>query len=73
MSSVFAEANITVRDLMNLKAGDVIPIDLPEKVTLRAEDIPVFRGRFGVSQGNRAIKITERVQLKQLVTTQTTN
>jgi len=73
MSSVLAEANITVRDLMNMKAGDVIPIDFPETVTLRAEDVPVFRGRFGVSQGNRAVKLTERVQLKQLVTTQTTN
>lgn len=73
MSSVLAETNISVRDLMNLKAGDVIPIDFPDTVTLRAEDIPVFRGRLGISQGNRAVKITERVQLKQLVTTQTTN
>ncbi|MBI5462684.1 MAG: flagellar motor switch protein FliM [Gammaproteobacteria bacterium] len=73
MSSVLAETNISVRDLMNLKAGDVIPIDFPDTVTLRAEDIPVFRGRLGISQGNRAIKLTERVQLKQFVTTQSTN
>ncbi|HEY9199646.1 MAG TPA: flagellar motor switch protein FliM [Gammaproteobacteria bacterium] len=71
MSSVLTETTISMRDLMNLKAGDVIPIDLPEVVTLRAEDIPVFRGRFGVSQGNRAIKITDRVLLKQLVVTST--
>lgn len=71
MSSVLTETTISMRDLMNLKPGDVIPIDLPEVVTLRAEDIPVFRGRFGVSQGNRAIKITDRVLLKQLVTTST--
>lgn len=71
LTSVLAETNISMRDLMNLKAGDVIPIEFPELVTLRAEDIPVFRGRFGVSQGNRAIKITERVQLRQLVVSQT--
>lgn len=71
MSSVLAETTISMRDLLNLKPGDVIPIDLPEKVTLRAEDIPVFRGRFGVSQGNRAIKLTDRVLLKQLVSTTT--
>lgn len=71
MSSVLAETTISMRDLLNLKAGDVIPIDLPEAVTLRAEDIPVFRGRFGVSQGNRAIKITDRVLLRQLVPTST--
>lgn len=73
MSSVLAETTISMRDLMNLKPGDVIPIELPEIVTLRAEDIPVFRGKFGVSQGNRAIKITDRVLLKQLVTTQPSN
>lgn len=71
LSSVLAETNISMRDLMNLKAGDVIPIEFPDLVTLRAEDIPVFRGRFGVSQGNRAIKITDRVQLRQLVVSQT--
>lgn len=73
MSSVLAETTISMRDLMNLKPGDVIPIELPEIVTLRAEDIPVFRGKFGVSQGNRAIKITDRVLLKQLVATQPSN
>lgn len=69
LSSVLTETTISMRDLLTLKPGDVIPIDLPETVTLRAEDIPVFRGRFGVSQGNRAIKITDRVLLKQLVST----
>ena len=54
------------RELLKLKAGDVIPIDFPEAVTLRAEDVPVFRGKFGVSQGNRAIKISSRVQLKPI-------
>lgn len=73
MSSMLAETTISMRDLMNLKPGDVIPIEFPELVTLRAEDIPVFRGRFGVSQGNRAIKITERVLLKQLASTQPNN
>lgn len=71
MSSLLTETTISMRDLIDLKPGDVIPIEFPELITLRAEDIPVFRGRFGVSQGNRAIKITERVLLKQLVSTQT--
>ncbi|MFP5507336.1 MAG: flagellar motor switch protein FliM [Gammaproteobacteria bacterium] len=71
LSSILTETTISMRDLMNLKPGDVIPIEFPERVTLRAEDIPVFRGRFGVSQGNRAIKITDRVLLKQLVVSQT--
>ncbi|MDV3238354.1 MAG: flagellar motor switch protein FliM [Gammaproteobacteria bacterium] len=66
LSSMLTETTISLRELLRLKAGDVIPIDFPETVTLRAEDVPVFRGKFGVSQGNRAIKINSRVQLKPI-------
>ena len=71
ISSVLTETEITLEDLNELKAGDIIPIELPENVTIRVEDIPVFRGSFGVSGGNNAIKITERViaeSTKQLKT-----
>jgi flagellar motor switch protein FliM len=62
LSSTLTETEITLREVLNLKAGDVIPIEIPGAVTLRAENIPVFRGRFGVAQGNCAIKITDRVR-----------
>ena len=61
VSSVLTETEITLSDLNDLKAGDIIPIDLPEKVTIRVEDIPVFRGNFGISDGKNAIKVTDRV------------
>lgn len=66
LSSMLTETTISLRELLRLKAGDVIPVDFPEMVTLRAEDVPVFRGKFGVSQGNCAIKINSRVQLKPI-------
>jgi flagellar motor switch protein FliM len=62
MSSTLTETDLTLREVLNLKAGDVIPIEVPGVVTLRAENIPVFRGRFGVAQGNSAIKITDRIR-----------
>jgi flagellar motor switch protein FliM len=62
LSSTLTETEITLREVLNLKAGDVIPVEMPGSVTLRAENIPVFRGRFGVAQGNCAIKITDRVK-----------
>lgn len=62
LSSTLTETEITLREVLNLKAGDVIPIEVPGAVTLRAENIPVFRGRFGVAQGNCAIKVTDRVR-----------
>jgi flagellar motor switch protein FliM len=61
MQSTLVEASITLRELNQLKAGDVIPIDLPKLVTLEAENTPVFRGKFGVYNGSRAIKIVNKI------------
>ncbi len=65
LSSTLTRIQISLRDLRRLKAGDVIPCDLPDTVTLEAEGIPIFRGRFGQSDGHVAIKVTNRVQVDQ--------
>lgn len=62
MSSVLADVDINLRELMNMKAGDVIPINIPETVVLCAENIPVYRGTFGVYQGKNSIKVIEPVK-----------
>jgi flagellar motor switch protein FliM len=56
--AVLAEAQISLRELVRLTPGDVIPIEAPQYVTLLAGEIPLYRGRFGVSQGRNALKIT---------------
>ena len=53
------ERLITLRQVAALKAGDVIPVEMPEDFILQANGIPVFRGKMGVSDENLAIKIIE--------------
>lgn len=62
LESTLASVQLSLRDILNMKPGDVIPIEMPEQVTLRAEQVPVFRGTLGVSNENLAIKIVEQVQ-----------
>ena len=62
ISSVLTEATLTVEQLLEVKPGDIIPVDLPEIVILNVEDIPLFRGKFGVSNGINAIKIIEHIK-----------
>ncbi len=57
VSAILSEVDISLRDLLNIKAGDVIPINIPDTVVLRAKDVPVYRGVFGVSGGKNSIKI----------------
>ena len=44
-----------------------MPCDFNGKVTLIAEDVPVFRGSFGVSHGHQAVKIEERIRRAKAV------
>lgn len=54
---VLTEAAISLRELVRLSPGDIIPIDVPQHAVLFAGDTPLYRGRFGVSQGRNALKI----------------
>jgi flagellar motor switch protein FliM len=59
---LLGRTSLTLADLLNLKPADVLPCDFSGKVTLYAEDVPLFRGNFGLSRGLQAVKIDERVR-----------
>jgi len=61
INSLLSEKSVTVEDIVNFKTGDVIPIEMPETINLMAEEIPVFTGKLGVSDGNYAIQIIDRL------------
>ncbi|BCX81582.1 flagellar motor switch protein FliM [Methylomarinovum caldicuralii] len=59
---ILLEKQLTLEDVLNFEPGDVIPVEIPEQVTLFSEDVPLFHGRVGVSNGNYAVKIQEKVE-----------
>lgn len=65
LSSVWLEKSVTIGELLEFKSGDVIPIELPDSVTLKAEDVPLFSGQVGVSNGNYAIRINEEIKTEK--------
>ena len=62
LSSTLTETSISLRELNQLQVGDVIPVDIPDFVVADIEGIPVFRGQYGLSRGNRALKVTEMIR-----------
>jgi flagellar motor switch protein FliM len=50
-------------ELLALKIGDVISVNIPDEATLQVEDVPVYRGHYGVAQGWRALKIEQTLGL----------
>lgn len=53
---------ISLRDVSNIKAGDVLPIELPELVTMTANNVPMFMARLGQSGGSLALRVEERIE-----------
>jgi flagellar motor switch protein FliM len=58
---VIGHTTLTVGRLVDLKPGDVIPCDFDGEVTLFAEGVPVLRGGYGLSRGQQAVKVSQRV------------
>lgn len=56
-----AEKDISLRDIIDLQKGDVIPIDMPEQLMLMANGVPVFTTRLGKSKGNLALQVIDKV------------
>jgi flagellar motor switch protein FliM len=66
LTTRLGHASISLATLLNLKPGDVLPCDFLGKVTVLAEGVPLFRGSFGVSRGQQAVKVEERIRRSNL-------
>jgi flagellar motor switch protein FliM len=63
VSALWAGLTITPREILQMRAGDMIPLD-PSKideVELQIEGLPRFRGKLGSANRKVAIEITERL------------
>jgi flagellar motor switch protein FliM len=52
-----AVTELPLGELLRLKAGDVLPVELPDHARLMVEGVSLFEGRYGVWKGSRAVKI----------------
>jgi flagellar motor switch protein FliM len=56
-----AQAQVSVAQLMTLQAGDVISLDLPDAVIAAVDGVPVLECRYGVMNGQYALKVEKLV------------
>ncbi|MFP8965882.1 flagellar motor switch protein FliM [Pokkaliibacter sp. CJK22405] len=63
LNSVVARRQVTLRDILEMEPGDIIPVELPETLTLTANKIPIYRGQLGASRKNLAFKIIDDFKL----------
>lgn len=67
LTALLGEASLPIRDFMALRPGDVITLPHPDRVRVYAEDVPLFRGHFGVHGGNKAIGFEQLLRRPELL------
>jgi flagellar motor switch protein FliM len=60
LKATLAQTTVTVQQLLTLRQGDVIALDLPDVVRAEVDGLPVLECRYGVVNGQYALKV-ERV------------
>lgn len=61
-----ANKKVTLREVLKFKAGDIIPMEMPEFVTVRANNVPSFKGKLGVSNERYSVQVTENIKTSKV-------
>ncbi|MFT6343360.1 MAG: flagellar motor switch protein FliM [Paraglaciecola sp.] len=61
LSTHMMDVKLSLKDVMELKSGYVIPIEMPNHITVLIEGLPTFRAKLGRSRENVALKIIEKI------------
>lgn len=62
LGCTIAEKVVSLRDIIDIQKGDVVPIEIADKLVLTANDVPVLHAKLGTSKGNLALQIIEKIQ-----------
>ncbi len=64
ITAMWDDLVLSARDIANLKAGDVLPLESssPGRVKLRLADLPKFEGNLGTTGGKWAVAVTSVIK-----------
>lgn len=62
LSTHLLDVDLPLSSIMEFENGDIIPIEMPEHVTLFVEDLPTFRTKMGRSRDNLALQVVEKIE-----------
>jgi len=57
ISAQLATTTVTLRHILNMQVGDVIPIDIPETIVALVDEVPLIECRYGQQGRQYALKV----------------
>ena len=61
LSATVARRQLRLRDILHMAPGDIIPVDLPEELIMRANGVPSCKVKLGSHKGNLALQVVEPI------------
>ena len=62
ISATVARRQLRLRDILHMQPGDVIPVEMPEDMIMRANGVPAFKVKMGSHKGNLALQVIEPIE-----------
>ncbi|MCP1651257.1 flagellar motor switch protein FliM [Pseudomonas sp. GD04087] len=59
LGATVVRRQLKLRDILHMQPGDVIPVELPEHMIMRANGVPSFKVKLGSHKGNLALQILD--------------
>jgi len=61
LTASLGEATVTLRDIVNMRVGDVIPLNIPERIKGQVDGVTVLEGQYGVQNGQYALRVDRMI------------
>ncbi|WP_260955401.1 flagellar motor switch protein FliM [Pseudomonas citri] len=62
IGATVARRQLRLRDILHMQPGDVIPVEMPEDMIMRANGVPAFKVKMGSHKGNLALQVIEPIE-----------
>lgn len=62
LTTTVAQRQMPLRDILHMRPGDVIPVEMPESLVVRANGVPSFKVKLGTHKGKLALQVIEPIE-----------
>ncbi|KDD69507.1 flagellar motor switch protein FliM [Pseudomonas sp. BT76 TE3572] len=62
IGATVARRQLRLRDILHMQPGDIIPVEIPEEMIMRANGVPAFKVKMGSHKGNLALQVIEPIE-----------
>ncbi|EPJ80391.1 MULTISPECIES: flagellar motor switch protein FliM [Pseudomonas] len=62
VGATVARRQLRLRDILHMQPGDIIPVEMPEEMIMRANGVPAFKVKMGSHKGNLALQVIEPIE-----------